>query len=86
MFEHNKMDNQTKNKPKESIAFYFSTELLEKLEEFHFHIQRQIPREKRKQLSKSKICELSLECLIDDYERNKCNSVFWQNITKWLAK
>lgn len=83
------MDNKAKNKlkkntQKESIAFYFSTELLENLEEFHFRIQRQIPREKRKSLSKSKICEMAIECVIEDYEKNKFNSILWQKLIGWL--
>lgn len=71
---------------KESIAFYFSTELLEKLEELHFFIQRQIPREKRKRLSKSQLCELCLECIITDYEINKSNGILWKNINTWLER
>lgn len=71
---------------KESIAFYFSTELLERMEELHFHIQRQIPREKRKRLSKSKLYELSLECIVKDYEENKCNALLSKTINEWLER
>ena len=85
------MKNQAKNQvkttvQKETVALYFSTELLEKLEELHFYVQRQIPRERRKRLSKSQLCELCLECIITDYELNKSSGILWKNINNWLER
>jgi hypothetical protein len=69
---------------KEPISFYIPSELLERLEEQHFLIQRQLPREKRRRFSRSKLFELGLECVMNDYEEHKSDGVLWKKVTDWL--
>ncbi|HEX8377462.1 MAG TPA: hypothetical protein VF602_06550 [Pedobacter sp.] len=79
------MSEQDKNQKKEQMALYISPELIEKVEDLLFNLKKQLPREKRKKLTRSQFLELILESIILDYETNQLNSPIQKIVSGWSA-
>ena len=77
------MSEQDKNQKKEQMAFYTSPELIEKVEDLLFNLKKQLPREKRKKLTRSQLLELILESIIQEYEISQLNSPLQKIISSW---
>jgi hypothetical protein len=83
-----RMKNQTESEEtktqKECISFFLNVELIDKLNDVRFYIQKQLPREKRKKLTKTKLFELILETAAEDYKTNEKSGILWKTVNKWL--
>lgn len=83
----NKLDNQNQdsevNQAKEKVNMYLSSEIVEKIDDFVFHFRKQLPREKRKKLNKSKLYELILENALTEFSANGQEGMLGEIILKW---
>lgn len=77
------MSEQDRNQKKEQMAIYISPELIEKVEDLIFNLKKQLPREKRKKLTRSQFLELLLESMILDYESSQMNSPIQKIVSDW---
>lgn len=77
------MSEQEKSQKKEQMGFYVSPELIEKIEDLLFNLRKQLPRDKRKKLTRSQFLELILESVIEEYETSQLNSPIQKIISNW---
>ncbi len=75
---------QEQNIKKEILNLNISSEIVEKTEELIFNLKKQLPREKRKKLTRSRFFELLLESVIHDYENRRADSDIQKIIGNWI--
>lgn len=67
----------------EQVNLCLSTEVLEKLEDALFHLRKQIPREKRKKLTRSKLHEIILDDILTEFSKMGQNGRLGKIISDW---
>lgn len=80
------MSNETPNKQsrqKEIFSTMLPIEVIEKMEEIIFLMRKKLPRESRKKLNKTKLCEFIFESVFSDYEENKNDSFLVKIFNEW---
>jgi hypothetical protein len=68
---------------KEKINLCLSTEVMEKLEDALFHLRKNIPREKRKKLTRSKLHEIILDDILTEFSQIGQNGRLGKIISDW---
>ncbi|MGI8469289.1 MAG: hypothetical protein ACR2N3_12640 [Pyrinomonadaceae bacterium] len=69
---------------KEKVCLYLPVEIVKKLEEMIFHARKDIPRDKARQLTKSKLTELVLAAIINEYDKGNGKGVINDIIFNWV--
>ena len=73
-----------RNSAKEKLSLSIPVETVKKLEEIVYRAGRDIPRDKAKRLTKSKLTELVLKALIYEYENGNGIGVIENIIFNWV--
>lgn len=68
---------------KEKISLYLPVTTVKKIEEIVYQARQEIPRDKAKQLTKSKLIELVLKALIHEYDKSSGDGVVQRIIFNW---
>jgi hypothetical protein len=71
------------NKQKEIFSTILPIEVIEKMEEIIFQMRKKLPRESRRKLTKTKLCELVFESVFSDYDENKNDSFLVKIFNRW---
>jgi hypothetical protein len=71
------------NKQKEIFSTILPIEVIEKMEEIIFQMRKKLPRESRRKLTKTKLCELVFESVFADYDENKNYSFLVKIFNEW---
>jgi hypothetical protein len=71
------------NKQKEIFSTTLPIEVIEKMEEIIFQMRKKLPRENRKRLNKTKLCEFIFESVFSDYDENKNDSFLVKIFNRW---
>lgn len=71
---------------KEKVSFQLPVEVIMKLEEIVYHTKQEMPRDKAKQLTKSKIVEPMLIAMIWNYEKGYPRSLVKDIILYWAKE
>ncbi len=79
------MSEEVKNKKKEQWNVYISRELTDEVEELLFALRKQLPREKRKKLTRSEFFELILKSVVLDYRSSQMNSAIQRIVKEWSS-
>lgn len=74
---------QNSNVRKEPQSLYLSSNLVDALEEIAFHMRKQIPRNKRKRMSKSILYEIILTNVVENYLAEKQDSLLSTWVINW---
>lgn len=69
---------------KEKVSLHLPVETVKKLEGMVYHARQEIPRQKAKQLTKSKLTELIIKALIWEYEEGKGKAVITRIVLDWV--
>ena len=77
-------EQQEQHIKKELLNLNISGEIVEKTEDLLFNLRKQLPREKRKKLTRSRFFELLLESVIQDYENRRADSDIQKIIGNWI--
>jgi hypothetical protein len=70
-------------KQKENFSTMLPIDVIEKMEEIIFQMRKSLPRESRKKLNKTKLCEFIFESVFSDYEENKNDSFLAKGFIEW---
>lgn len=69
--------------PKEKVSLQLPVEVVKKLEEIIFHAKQEMPRDKARQLTKSKLVELVMKSVIWEYEKVDTKKVIREIVFYW---
>jgi hypothetical protein len=71
------------NQAREKVNLYLSSEVIEKVEDTLFLLRKQLPREKRKKLTRSKLHELILDDILTEFSKMGQSGRLGKIISEW---
>jgi hypothetical protein len=77
------LSNEAVNKQREIFSTMLPIEVIEKMEEIIFQMRKNLPRENRRKLTKTKLCEFIFESVFSDYDENKNDSFLVKIFNEW---
>ncbi len=86
MSDRNEQPVPEPDSAKEKVSLYLPVEMVKKLEEIVFHAKQEMPRDKAKQLTKSKIVELVLNIIIYEYDKGNPKRVIKDIVLCWVEQ
>lgn len=80
--QNRKIDYSSKEN-RETINLIISSDIIEKIEDIRFYARKNLPKDKRKKLTKSMLYNLILKKAIEDHYQNGQNSLVCKTLDEW---